>query len=476
MRYVKKSDIYTVFGYSGQVMIYIGIMCLIPLIVNLIYFETNFLGYIVAGAFSIAVGFLFKKCFNSYTNSMKLKHAMMISSFSWIWAGLASGIAISMITGVSYIDGIFENISALTGTGITIFSNVETLPHSILFFRSLEQWVGGLGVVVMVLGITNRAGSATSKLYQSEAREERIKPSIKNTLKKTFKIYAIFTLAGIILYMIVGLPIFDSICLSFTSISTGGMSIKNANVGYYHNNYVYIITMILMILGATSFLVHYKIFKTKGKALIRDIQFKILIAVIIITCTVIILTTKLIPVEVIFTVISAITTTGASVNSSFVLSTWPSFVLIILITLMLIGGPSGSTVGAIKILRVTTFFKGVYRHVKEILSPEGRVIPTKINKHIIPDKVIAESGSYISLYLVFILISWIIFCMFSYNPFKSLFGLVSLQGNVGLELGIVNGQLPDILKVISIFNMWIGRLEIYPSLILIRGILEMFKR
>ncbi|WP_231475768.1 TrkH family potassium uptake protein [Methanobrevibacter oralis] len=326
------------------------------------------------------------------------------------------------------------------------------------------------------MGLMTRPGTATSKLYQSEAREERLKPSIKATLKNTIIIYLIYTIIGIILYLLAGMPLFDSICSTFTTISTGGMSIKNMNIGYYHSDLIYFITIVLMILGATSFLVHYKVIKTRGKSLIQDLQFKVLISIIAIVTILIYLTSTIIPMEILFTVVSAITTTGANVNSVAIMCSWPSFVLICLMVLMMMGGSSGSTVGALKLFRVITFFKGIYRHIKEILSPEGRIIPIKISNQKISEKTVAQSGNYITLYMIGIVITWAMLCFYGHDPFKSLFDTVSLQGNVGLSLGIIGTNLETPLKALCIFNMWIGRLEIYPVLITIRAFLEIFKR
>ena len=401
---------------------------------------------------------------------------MMISSFAWLWASLIGGLVFAIATGMPLIDSVFESMSALTGTGITMFKDVEILPHSILFFRALEQWVGGLGVVVMVIGILTKPGTASSKLYQSEAREERIKPSIKTTLEKTFQIYAIYTAFGIILYLLAGMPIFDSICNTLHIVSTGGMGIKNANMGFYHNDLIYLISDILMILGATSFLVHYKVIKTRGKSLIEDLQFKIIICVIAFVTLMLYLVSNIVPMDLLFTVVSAITTTGASVASPITMAGWPSFVLICLMCLMLTGGSNGSTVGAIKLVRMITFFKGIYRHIREILSPEGRVVPIKLHGRKIPEKAISESGNYITLYMMFILFTWALFCLFGHDPFKSLFAAISLQGNNGLELGIVNYTLNPILKLVSIFDMWTGRIEIYPVLITLRATFDIFKR
>ena len=477
MRYITKTDLIVVARNSGYLMIGIGLMCLIPLIFDLIYFEFDILSFVIPGAISILIGLFDLTYFDKRVDKkIRLKHGMMISSFAWLWASLIGGFVFTLATGISPLDGVFESMSALTGTGITLFVDVEILPHSILFFRALEQWIGGLGVVVMVIGVLTKPGSVSSKLYQSEAREERIKPSIKNTLEKTLQIYVIYTIAGIILYLLAGMPVFDSICNTFSIISTGGMSIKNANMGFYQNDLIYFISIVLMILGATSFMVHYKVIKTRGKSLINDLQFKIIISVIAIVTLMLYLVSNIIPMDLLFTVVSAITTTGASVATPNVMASWPSFVIICLMCLMLTGGSNGSTVGAIKLVRMITFFKGIYRHIREIMSPEGRIVLVKLHGHKIPEKSIAQVGSFITLYMMFIMFTWALFCLFGYDPFRSLFAAMSLQGNNGLELGIITPTLHPVLKLVSMFDMWTGRLEIYPVLITLRAGFEIFKR
>lgn len=476
MRYITKTDLLIVAGNSGYLMIGIGIMCLIPIIIDLIYFEFNLLSFLIPGAISILLGVACIKYFERFpTKRMRLKHGMIISSIAWLWAGLIGGMAFTLVTHIPIIDAVFESVSALTGTGVTIFTNVESLPNSLLFFRSLEQWVGGIGVVFMVIGVLTK-GTVSATLYQSEARDERLKPSIKTTLEKTLKIYVIYTIAGIILYMLAGMPAFDSVCNTFTIISTGGMSIKNANIGYYNDYVIYFITIILMILGATSFFVHYKVIKTKGKSLLEDLQFKVIISVIAFVTLLLYFVSNIVPIELLFTVVSAITTTGASITPAAAMAKWPSFVIICIMCLMLTGGSNGSTVGAIKLVRMITFFKGIYRHIREILSPEGRVVPVKLHGRRISEKSIGQAGNFITLYLMFIMFTWALFCLCGYDPFNSLFTAMSLQGNNGLDLGIISSQMNPILKLVSMLNMWIGRLEIYPVLITLRAGFEIFKR
>ena len=477
MKYITKTDLLIVANNSGNLMIGIGLMCLVPLIFDLIYFEFDIVSFVVPAIISIVLGYFLREYFkNTAKKDIRLKHGMIISSFAWLWASLIGGLVFTFSTGIPIIDGVFESMSALTGTGITMFGNVEILPHSILFFRSFEQWIGGLGVVVMVISVLTKPGSVSSKLYQSEARDERIKPSVKATLQKTLEIYLIYTVAGIILYIAAGMPLFDSLCNTFSIISTGGMSIKNANMGYYHDDLIYFISIILMILGATSFLVHYKVIKTKGKSLFEDLQFKIIIAVIALVTVMLYFVSNIVPIELLFTVVSAITTTGASVAMPQVMAGWPAFVIICLMCLMITGGSNGSTVGAIKLVRMITFFKGIYRHIREILSPEGRVVPVKLHGHTISEKSISQAGNFITLYMMFIMFTWALFCLFGYDPFKSLFAAISLQGNNGLELGIINYTLNPIIKLVSMFDMWTGRLEIYPVLIMLRAGFEIFKR
>ena len=469
-KYISKADLLVVLHYLGYIMQGLGIVLLAPILVALIYGE-----YIKVSAFfipcfiSFLLGTAFTKKFKNY-NKLRLKHGMLISSFAWLWASMIGASIMTLSLDIPFVDALFENMSAWTGSGMTFFVNVEILPKSILFLRSLEQWIGGLGIVIIFIGILIRAGTAASRLYKSEAREEKIKPNIANTLRKALEIYLIYTAAGIILFILAGLPIFDAINLTFTSISTGGMSIKNANVGFYQNSLVYIITMALMILGATSFSIHYKIVKTKGKSVLKDVQFQLLICLILIASAFILVTNKMVPIEELFTIVSAITTTGANVVPPYELARWSSASLIVLMVLMLIGGSSGSTGGGLKLIRVITVLKGMNLTVTNLVSPEGRVVSTRIGGKKINEREIKEASAYIVIFLMFLVCGWIIMTLYGYDPFTALFDVISIQSNNGLSTGIVFGGLPMPVKLTLIFLMWIGRLEIIPVLVVFRTI------
>ena len=476
MRYIKKNDLLIIMRNMGLIMIGVGVIFLIPIIVDLIYFESNALSFLIPSLISIAVGIIFAKALEKYTNKIRLKHAMIASSLSWLWAGIIGGLILYSATEINLVDSIFESMSALTGSGITIYSDVEILPHSILFFRGFQQWIGGLGIIVMLIPVLSKPGAVSSKLYQSEARDDYIKPSTKATIKHIIRIYLIYTAIGIISYTLAGMPIFDSVCNTFSIISTGGMSVKNANMGFYNNDLIYMITIVLMILGATSFLVHYKLIKTRGKSMIQDIQFKTMISLIAISTILIYAVSQIVPIDILFAVVSAVTTTGASTQSAIVMGGWPSFVIFIIIILMLIGGSTGSTVGALKLMRVITFLKGIYKNSREMWSPEGSVVTMKISNKKLSERVATQSGNYIALYLILIFITWALLCLYGHDPFNSLFFTVSMQGNVGLEIGQISQSLEIPLKLMGIFNMWVGRLEIYPVLLTLLAFFEIFKR
>lgn len=474
INYLSRQDIKIILHYLGYIMGGIGAILAIPILIDLFYKEYVYPIGLVPCFVSMGLGFLFAYKYKSY-DRLKFKHGMLISSVAWLWAGFVAAMIMMLILDISFIDAFFENISAWTGSGLTIFNDVESLPMSILFLRSLEQWVGGLGVVIIFIGILIKPGTSAFKLYKSEAREDKIKPNIKNTLDKTIQIYLAYTLIGVILYVLAGLPLFDSINLTFTTISTGGMSIKNANIGFYNDNIVYLITMFLMILGATSFVAHYKMTKTNGKAILKDIQFQFMIMAIIISGILIALITHVAPMEVIFQVVSAITTTGANITSPSDMASWAPASLIIIMVLMLMGGSSGSTVGAMKLIRVLTFLRSVKLTVTNVIAPK-RVVRTKMAGKTITEREMKEASSYITVYLMFLSVSWIIMTFYTKDPINTLFDVTSTIGNVGLSTGVIDGSLSTVPKILLIFLMWLGRLEILPVLLTFSLGFNSFKR
>jgi trk system potassium uptake protein TrkH len=379
-------------------------------------------------------------------------------------------------TNIDFLNAYFESMSAWSGSGLSIYTDVEILPKSILFLRSLEQWVGGLAVVIVVIGILIRPGTAAARLYKSEARDEKIKPSIASTVKTIWWIYLLYTVMGIVLYVLAGMHLFDAINNTFTNLSTGGMSIKNNNIGSYNSIAIYIITMILMIIGGTSFLIHYKALKGRVQDVLKDIQFQAMLIIICVFSILLIVFSKLATIDSVFFVVSALSCCGSSIQSTNVMINWSDYIKIIILGAMIIGMSAGSTTGAIKLIRVVTIFKGMFWEIKRILSPQGTVIPRRISGKLVEDVEIREAGSYTFIYFFFMFISWLVLMYYGYDGINSLFEVASAQGNVGLSMGIVSPNMPEIAEILLIFNMWIGRLEIIPALVLFKGLMDIFRR
>jgi trk system potassium uptake protein TrkH len=486
MRYITKKDLSTVGYHFGTLMIGIGISYLILIIVDIIYAINYSLAFIIPGLSSICMGLLLRKL--KPIPNINLKHGMMISSLTWLWASFIG--ACTMILYLKnlysinfpFIDAFLQSMSAWTTTGFSMFENMDSVHKPIRFLVCFEQWIGGLGLIALLMGLALNSGKTISELYKSEARNEKISPTIGNTLKKIIGVYVFLTIIGIISFKIAGMDGFDAICNTFTTISTGGMPIHSGSMGYYrtygHDKYYLfnLISIIMMIIGATSFVTLYRVVKTRGLSFLRDIQFKFMISLILIFSILIYLvsTDTINRMNIVYDVVSAITTTGSSLEDSTTISHFSGFIKISLILLMIIGGSSGSTVGGLKLMRVIIILKGLYARIIEVLSPKGRVIKIKISNQEIDDSLLKEANNYFSFYMVVLLIGWLVLTSQGYDPINSLFDVVSAQGNVGLNT-MVSPNMSDITKIMLIINMWVGRLEIIPVFVLIRSIFEILR-
>lgn len=474
--YLRRKDFFLIFKNLGTVMEGIGVIVLIPLAVALIYNEHTYLDFLIPALISLTLGYGFKKLFSGNDTGLRLKHGFIIAALAWLWAAFIGSLCLIHSTDMSFVNAYFESMSAWTGSGLTMYLNVEILPKSVLFLRSLEQWVGGLGVVILVIGVLIRPGTTAARLYKAEAREEKIKPSIVNTVKTIWWIYLFYTVLGIILYVAAGMPLFDAVNNCFTNLSTGGMSIKNGNIGAYHSNIITMITIVLMVLGGTSFLVHYKAIKGRVIDVFKDIQFQAMIILVTIFSVLLLVYAHFTSLNSVFYVVSAMSCTGSNTLSVGAMAAWGDYAKVVLIVCMIIGMAAGSTSGAIKLTRIVTLLKGIYWEIMKIISPEGAVRPRRIAGKTVTDVEIKEAGSYTFAYLLFIFVTWLVFMQYGYGGIDSLFEIASAQGNVGLSVGITGPLMPLIPKLFMIFDMWIGRIEIVPALVLIMVGVDLFKR
>lgn len=477
----------TIFHYIGQVCLILGIFMLIPIVVAIIYQEYNLgLSFLFSSIISISIGILSVKIFKKY--KMSLKVAMLFSTLIWVIASFLGGLPYFFSGELSLINGFFEAISGFTTTGFSMFSSIETAGFTINFWRALTQWMGGLGIIFFMIVILKFTGSSAMQLYHAEGREERLVPSIKNTSKIIFYIYSALTIMGIILFLLSGISLFDSIFYTFVSLSTGGFALHMNSILHYNSVLVESVSMILMIAGSINFALLFLLVKKRFRDFFKDIEIKV--AIILIPLAIIIVSVLLIHFQTYgtifenirfatFQVVSAISTTG--LQTAFypeLLTNWHGAPFFILIILMIIGAGSCSTGGGIKWLRIGLLFKAINWQIKSFLLPGKTIVPKKIkhfNRLKVNNDILRMAGLFIFLYLIIYIISVILILCYYNNIPQAMFEVASAMGNVGLTSGILTPSSPDVVKIIFMLDFWVGRLEIWPVLMVLTVFLSNIK-
>lgn len=474
---IKSKDLSTIFHYTGQVCLILGIFLLIPIIVAVIYKEYDLgLAFLLSGIISISVGLLAIKLFKKYEMSSKV--AMIFSTLIWIVASFLGALPYFLSGELSFINAFFEAISGFTTTGFSMLNSIEAAGFSINFWRAFTQWVGGLGIIFTVIIVLRSSGTSILRLYKAEGRDEKIVPSIRNTSKIILYIYLALTVIGLVLFLLSGLPLFDSIFYTFVSLSTGGFALSVNGILHYNSQWIELAAMFVMISGSINFALLFLLTKKRFRDFFTDIETKV--AIVLIPLFIIIVSALLIHYNIYgsifenirfaaFQVVSAISTTG--LQTSFypeILNNWPSASFFILVIAMIIGAGSCSTGGGIKWLRVGLLSKAIIWQIKSFLLPGKAIIPTKVkhyNRLKVNNNLLRISALFVVLYLFVYAISVFIILAYYNNIPQALFEVASAMGNVGLTSGILTPDSPEIVKIVFMIDFWVGRLEIWPVLV-----------
>ena len=496
------SDLKTVFRGLGGIFIILGFVTLIALVVPLYFGEYGAncdFNAIVPILITAAVYFLaglplyyfFRKA-----EPADFKSAMVTAALAWLLISLIGAIPFWLIpyninnphNTMAFLSAFFESMSGWTGTGLTMVGGNEALlPHTLQFWRSLIQWVGGVGVIVLTLSILARPGTGSFVLYKGEARDQKTHPSIISTVRTIWWIFLLYTIIGIVALTIIGfvtsngMDPWQSLNHAMTGLATGGFSVTSDSISSF-GAISQIAVVILMVFGAIAFAAHYDLLKGRIKKFLSDAQFKAMIILIIIG--VIALTYANLNVVGIdgnvfhslkvssFQFVSAITCTGfASVTD---IATWGEGAKIILSFAMIIGGAAGSTAGGIKLFRAILLYNGVSWRIKRAISTPRRVFVHKLGgKPLSKDDAmdLINEAAIISFMWVILLFAGIVVILLlsSESLDNVIFEVCSAQGNVGLSTGITNIGMEPAAKGMLIFNMWIGRLEIIPIIVLVKS-------
>jgi len=465
-----------VFNSTGQILFYSSFTFLFPLILSIFFKEglnVSFI-YFLIFLFAILFGYLLQKSitkkkvlggFNLF--SITLTQALVVVVFVWILYAFFTSLPFYFLSSeITLLDAYFESMSSLTTTGLTMYDNLVPPLKSLSLWRSLISWIGGLGIIVLAFFGLMKGFSGSSKLISAEGHE-RIRPNIKKTIIDMWIIYLIITLIGVALLNIFGMTLFDSFNYSMSAVSTTGSQSNSQSLEIMGNLPIYITLIFLMILGATSFLLHYTFyFKKSFKVYFKDKQFIYMLLIMIIATFLIYLklggSTDFI--IVLLTVVGMTSCGGFTTFASSQLLSFSPFIFLLFLILMFTGGSTGSTTGGIKVDRLILSIKSVFWRIRQLNLPDIAYFSKKHNGEIITNAKIRFVYFLIFVYIFFVLLGVMVFTFHGYSLQESVFEVVSAQSNVGISTGITDSSIHSSLKVMLIVNMWVGRLEIIPLL------------
>jgi len=378
-----------------------------------------------------------------------------------------------------YTDAFFESISGFTTTGASVMANIEANPRGILLWRSLTQWLGGMGIVLLSLAILPVLGVGGMQLFRAEMpgpTQDRIAPRIKVTARILWEVYLLFTVAEILLLTFGGLSVYDATTHAFTTMATGGFSVKNASIGAYHTPYVQVVITLFMLIAGTNFYLHYRALRGNFAAVYRDREFLFYVSVVAAGILLIWLDLCLranTPTPTAlrlasFQAVSITTTTGYS-TADF--DQWPHLARTVLFVLMFTGGGAGSTGGSIKHVRILLLVKAAVAELSKLIHPHA-VIQVRLGGKPVSQGVLAGVTSSVFLYLGIFALGSVVMACLGLDLVSAVASVAATLGNIGPGFGSVGAarnyaHVPDIGKWLLSGFMLVGRLELYTVLVLL---------
>jgi len=452
----------------GSFLKYLALIHIFPLLVA-VYYGEDWRIFLYSLLLTLAIGLSLEFGLKT-TKEIERADGFTIASFTWLLVPLLGAVPYIFL-GWNLLDAFFEAMSGFTTTGATILERVEEVPKSALLWRSLTQWLGGMGVIALFIAILPRLGVGGSQLFEREfpgPMPERLRPRIKTTARLLWTIYIAFTAVEIaLLYFLAKLHLFDSICVSLCTLPTGGFTPTTGSIGAFVNPLAEYIIMVFMFLAGTNFIIHYQALKGNLK-IFKNEEFRFYLILLVAATLLLILSQGLGSYRYsLFQAISIMTTTGF-VTCDFGL--WHSGAKMVLLVLMFIGGCGGSTGGGIKVMRTLTLLKHSKVMMRKAISPKA-VIPVKCNQKPLSEEIIRDIISFLFLYLLVAVVVSIILVFLGLNLETSISAVAATLGNVGPGLAGVGptsnyAWLPGVGKVLLIICMWLGRLELFTVLMI----------
>ena len=456
----------------------IGIVILAPVLVALYYGDySSVMPFVTPSLICFVISFIFKTRSDTFEslNDIKKSEALCVVALSWIMFSLISMIPY-LFYGLSPINGLFESVSGITTTGASILTHYN-YPKTMFFWRSMTQWLGGMGIIVLFIAILPQFAVAGRQMFFAEApgpTEDKMTPRIRHTATAVWTIYVILTAIEVILLKIAGMPLFDAVCNSFSTLAGGGFSPNAISTMGYHSTAICWIIAVFLFFAGMNFALLYKIFVNRKISFIfKDEEFVTYCAIVLVFAM---LLAAVLFLEHSYNFIDSLThavyqvcsimSTAGSASADFALWSLPAKMLLFL--LLFCGACSGSAGGGLKVIRWIILFKYMKKEVAQILHPNA-VYPIKVNKTILPVEVIKQIVAFVFFYFAIFAFSAIVISILENNSLIGVTGSIATLGNSGPGLGAIGpmgsfDSLHPVSKMLCIFNMLVGRLELIPFL------------
>jgi len=432
---------------------------------------------LISIAIPLFLGVLLINTTKSDASEIHAKEGYLLVTLTWLVIAIIGSLPYYISQTIpSFVDAFFESVSGFTTTGSSILTDIEALPKSILYWRSLTNWIGGMGIIVLVIAILPQMKMTAYQFFDMEASavmNEKIRPRTPDIAKRLWMIYFLLTAVLVVLLMFGGVNFFESLCHAFGTIATGGFSTKNASIAGYSAYVQYVITL-FMLLSGVNFTLHYFVLNGNLKRVLKNTELKTYLSIIFLvgfTIAFILFFSTNSTFEkafrdAFFQVVSIITATGFSTVDYL---QWKEIAWILLFALMFVGASVGSTGGGIKVIRHVLAFQYIRNHFRKLMHPNA-VLPIRINGGIIMEEKVAPILSFIILYLVVFIFGSILMAAMGLDMESAFGSVITTMGGIGPGIGSVGpagnfAHVPDLGKVLLSFLMIIGRLELYTFLI-----------
>ena len=446
-----------------------------PIIVSLIYKDAAITIFIRTFLIVFVIGFIGWLVSRKHNEDLNQKDGFLIITLFWLVLSVAGSIPF-VLSGMSYMDAFFEAMSGITTTGATVISNLQSLPESMLLYRQLLQWMGGMGLIVLAIAVMPLLGIGGGQLYKTEIpgamNDQKLTPRIKETAQALWLLYLVLTILCAFFYFLAGMSAFDAIAHSLSTVSIGGFSTYDQSIGHFNNGLIEAVCMVFMLLSALSFALHYAAFYMKRPLKYfydPELRFFFSILLLIFASAMLInylsISEGATPRELLFHTVSIVTTTGFTVGDT---SQWNPSIGFLLLIGAFIGACSGSVGGGIKSWRVLIMINYAYINLKKMIHPSA-VISLKIGTKNVENDVAASVWGFFSIYVISFMIL-LLGLVVSGLDFESSFSAIgACLNNLGPGLGSVAQTYEGVSPVgkgILAFAMILGRLEIFTLLVL----------